>query len=296
MKEGRWYYFEILNQVTVPGEGEHLVLMAENRSRFLLPAEPYQHYGLEKGRRINCRIDKINCNGKVFLEPEHPLYKEGHNYDFVFLRQETHFDQAGNPISAWIFIDGFGNEVITPVKPEAIAPDPGSAVTCKVHRIKKARLKLIHTWSAIPSAQDTAVTHLFRVISPGKDIHGNNGWILEGSGSIRAFIDGESYSAYNILPGMNLNCRMVKWDPHHGWIIEPLHPYYREGMLYSFKIRGIDELEIDRELCLVMVEDIFQQKIPVRMETTKARLLKTGITVRFRVDAIRKGRPVLSLP
>ncbi len=296
MKEGTWHDFVIMNIIMVPGEGEHLVLLSGNQSRFLLPATPYQQYGFEKDMRIRCRIDKINCNGKVYLEPAHPLYRQGQSYDFEFIRQETRYDQAGNPIPGWIFPDSLGNEIFTPVRPGSVPPDPGNPVTCEVSRIKNARLSLTHAWSAVTTAVEPSLSYPFKVICSGKDRNDKSGWILEGPDSMRAFIDGESFGAYGIRTGIILKCRIIKWHPQRGWIIEPEHPFYREGMLYSFKIKEIKPLEIDQNMCIVMVEDMFQQLISFPLEIKNASLPENGTDQIFRVVSMRKGKPVLALP
>ena len=61
----------------------------------LMTLKFYKHYGIEPGNKINCRIDKINCTGKIFLEPEHPNLINGNRYDFMILDKEQFTDRKG---------------------------------------------------------------------------------------------------------------------------------------------------------------------------------------------------------
>ena len=68
--EGETYEFEVLKLVDLPEEGVFYLLRHQSGRRLMLPFKSYQYYGIEPGRRIECRVDKVNCTGKVYLRSE----------------------------------------------------------------------------------------------------------------------------------------------------------------------------------------------------------------------------------
>lgn len=87
LSEGSTYTFTIEKYISLP-DGSYFILFAEFNRKYLLPAAFYREFKLRIGQKIKCRIDKINCNGKIFLEPEHPLYKAGDSDLFVLTGKE----------------------------------------------------------------------------------------------------------------------------------------------------------------------------------------------------------------
>ena len=69
LQDDAWYY----------------VLQDLNGLKHFLPAGYYRNYGFQPGDEISCKIEKINCTGRIFLEPKHPTYAEGEIYEFEFI-------------------------------------------------------------------------------------------------------------------------------------------------------------------------------------------------------------------
>ncbi len=76
------YEFLVKKKINVLGLGEQFVMQLPDGTKHLMPSKPYEKYPILEGQKIRCYIDKINCVGKVFLEPEHPYYKRGEEYEF----------------------------------------------------------------------------------------------------------------------------------------------------------------------------------------------------------------------
>ena len=72
----------ILNKVKLPGDDEYFIIMDPFNQKHLLKTENYERYELNPGKTVLCRVDKINCKGKIFFEPKHPYYQEGETYIF----------------------------------------------------------------------------------------------------------------------------------------------------------------------------------------------------------------------
>jgi len=84
--EGERAVFSIIDRKLFPDNQHYLILRGRDGQRCLLDESPYASYGLDPGREITCVIDKINCNGKIFPEPLHPLYEVGGCYDFNIVK------------------------------------------------------------------------------------------------------------------------------------------------------------------------------------------------------------------
>ena len=80
--EGQTYKYMIKNHIDLSKNEKFYVLEDQAGRKQLLNSEYYEKYNFKIGQSINCRLDHINCSGKIFLEPEHPFYMEGKVYDF----------------------------------------------------------------------------------------------------------------------------------------------------------------------------------------------------------------------
>jgi hypothetical protein len=108
--EGETYPFQFIRIIPLSDNMNYMLMEDPFGIRHLVPYEYYSQYGLQTGTTVNCRIDKINCTGRVFLEPEHPFYKTGSTFDFKIVRfQEA--DKA-NTLPVYIVKDAFGNEIL----------------------------------------------------------------------------------------------------------------------------------------------------------------------------------------
>lgn len=108
LEEGKTYPFIVLNIVTLQDERAYFILEDPFKIRHLLPSWFYIYYGIQVGQTISCIVDKINCTGRVYLEPEHPHYTKGCVYDFQLLSIQKNEKRKKLKI---IFKDLFGNEI-----------------------------------------------------------------------------------------------------------------------------------------------------------------------------------------
>jgi hypothetical protein len=74
LEEGHEYNFFVEKLIDLP-DGKYFILRDEWERKYLLPQIYYTTYNIKEGMNIICNVNKINCNGKVFLEPQHPIYK-----------------------------------------------------------------------------------------------------------------------------------------------------------------------------------------------------------------------------
>lgn len=96
LDEGEVYPFQVLKLVSIPEEGDFFQLRhASSGRRLLISANRYKNYGIEPGTIIECKVNKVSCTGKVYLEPKHPFYVEGNIYSFDIVditKSEKHSD------------------------------------------------------------------------------------------------------------------------------------------------------------------------------------------------------------
>lgn len=87
LEEGKMYRFFVDKLLTLP-DANYFLLIDEWNKKHLLLQKYYTDYSIKVGTHINCYVNKINCNGKIFLEPEHPIYKIGDIDNFTITKLE----------------------------------------------------------------------------------------------------------------------------------------------------------------------------------------------------------------
>ena len=136
--EGDKYPFKIHNLVKLQDGANYYVLLDVNGLKHFLPSEFYISYGFMVGDEITCTIDKINCTGRIFLEPNHPFYKEGESYEFTI----ENICKTGDLFTVQVK-DIFENSIEVPVygtKSDSIMDK--KKVVCRVQSIKKGKIIL----------------------------------------------------------------------------------------------------------------------------------------------------------
>ncbi len=121
LTEGEVYAFTFKKLVTLSDGEDYMVMEDPFGIRHMITYKYYMKYGLKPGTTVNCVVDKINCTGRVFLEPEHPVYKKGAKFFFEFVRIQLSTDRID--MSEIVVSDIFGNEIIAEIL-DGIVPRP----------------------------------------------------------------------------------------------------------------------------------------------------------------------------
>lgn len=296
-KEGQRFPFVIANKLVLPGTDEaNLILLGPDKKKYLLPEQFYENYHLKIGQTVVCTIDKINCSGKIFLEPDHPYYKIGERYDFLVLRLAEQENFLGKvQLIAWVR-DLHGLEWSCPIdKLEDIEPGY-SYLACRVERIKKGELIL-----SLP-----AMTSRFTFLKAGliysfkltdiKTFENEEFYVLKDTIGNFHRLPVSNYIHYGFKPGQNIEAIVVKYKPNGECLIEPVHPFYKVGESYSFKFISLNK-SVDlfgRIEAVITVSDLFGQEIKVKPHTWQTLLdLFNPDSLTCLVKGFRKGRPVL---
>ena len=136
--EGETYPFIIHNILQLQDGADYYVLTDINGLKHFMPSFYYLNYGFKIGEEISCKIDRINCTGRIFLEPANPFYKENEIYIFDL---ESYITQGTN---ITLFVKGINESGIeVPVSDLDInSLMTKKKVSCKVQNIKKGKLVL----------------------------------------------------------------------------------------------------------------------------------------------------------
>lgn len=293
LKEGKKYIFKLEGLVELPDGKLYHRLSDPNNVRHLLPAEPYTRYNLENLDEIICQVDKINCSGKIFLEPAHPFYKKGDRYQFQIAGFENIINSDGITEKEILVSDKLGNMVNVPAYWFPDAKRIGMKIWCRIARIKKGNLILV----PLSNPDHT------QKLNPGTEINLTKIETTTLSGDVEFFVFKDDkdksyylrkkyYKEYEIKKGQAVRCRAIRHN--EDVFVEPEHPHYLPGETYNFKVLFEDIIEDypEKEVPVVVVSDLYGKKYNIRKDSLKH--FKSGIeSLNCLVKEILKGRLVL---
>lgn len=229
---GEKYIFNVIREVTPDEKDMYWVLESPFRTRHLLQKSMYPNLDLIPGNHIQCRIDKINCSGRIFLEPENPYYQEGRFYDFIFGHFETITNSIGEKEEVAIVAGKHGENGVLSLQGNKIPLKIGEVVNAAVLRIKKGVLVL-----TLSPEEHFKYLHCYQFVIKGEGLnHKNNEvYILEDDRGRKCSIQKDNYKYYRIKPGDVVHCQITGFNIDGRCIAEPGHPYLKAGRLYKFR-------------------------------------------------------------
>ncbi|MBT4400345.1 MAG: hypothetical protein HN936_18470 [Bacteroidetes bacterium] len=265
LEEGQSYRFNIKKLIDIPGSGEkHFILVGPDKKKYLLNSSYYDHYPLRVGMTINCQVDKINCTGRIFIEPEHPYYALGDRYDFLLIKITEEKNIWNEPsYTAWVR-DLHRKEWACPIdKPDLFQPGM-SYLSCRVERIKKAQLLL-----SLPSIRGVQVrlrhnTVYDFTLREVREFHNTLYYVLEDPYGSYHILEKRFYEHFNYSKGQFIQARIIDMKPDGTYLLEPLNPYYRIGEVYMFKFMRLEQVvagDFEGRKATIWVKDYFSQAI-----------------------------------
>ena len=289
LEEGRDYTFKTIRITGLDGV-VYYVLEGPDGRRYLLDMERYSGYGIEPGQNIICRVDKINCKGELFLEPMHPVYREGERYPFVTVGYESRIDKQGNSRQVIRFSDNLGNR---PLLPQQFfigqLPKPGDRLQLKVEKIFKGRILLEGMEEEKHSVKEEDLTlNEFVVTDVAPGIDERDYLIVKGQDSKLYSIPSDYYSHYGLKKGTRFKGRFVMYKTGDQVRVEPENPWYVPGNKYSFKVKEIVNLGNERQV-ITILSDQYGFSHSIEGDTG----VEEGGEIVMKVERIRKGWPLL---
>lgn len=292
IKEGSNYPFQITGIAQLPDGTDYFILIDPNHVKHLLEKKHYINYHFEVGQSIECRVDKINCNGKIYIEPLHPFYRLGKEYEFPLIRMEEKNIKSDCKVA--IFEDLFCNEIKLTLSHFTESLQVGQYLKLKVARIKKGLVYLSEPgfdekYTGMTEGMEYSFIIKDFINVPGKRSY----YVISSHNGSMYKLRYKYYEKYGLAIGQTIYCRFIKAGKE--LFIEPRHPYYQINVRYDFEIIGEDIVPDypvgERKVCIL--RNGFGKKILVPFEKSKPDPYKEG-KINCRVKDIRKGQLFLN--
>jgi hypothetical protein len=299
LTEGEYYPFKILKTISIDHDCPMFVMQDPLGFKILMPASFYKHYDFKQGQVIQCRVDRINCNGRMFLEPLHPYYIEGITYDFPVVEKGTRKNLLDEPEYFVNVFDIYNQEWTVKLFSEKTLESIDQRISCRVERIKKGRLFLSAENDAPANSYLVeGQTYEFDVIGEGKNPEDRlSYYILKDKNGIKHPLKKKYYIHYGIRLGQIIRCKVSKFTSEGYYFLEPENPWYKIGEVYKFHILEFNKLEFSDGSIqnVVVINDPHGDDVKVFVEPEMIDRLKGKDTVEGRVANIRKSRLELEI-
>jgi hypothetical protein len=288
LREGQYYFFGVEKEITAPDNKRYFVLKSPDNRKLLLPSEQYSFYNISPGKRIKCRVDKINCKGEIYLEPKNPHYDEGKSYFFKITGIDSRTDNSGREVSVFIVNDRYEREIAIPV--EAHSGKPGRRIRLVVERISKGKLYLLpDAGSTNIIALDAGQSYKFKVEKIAKGIDNEDYFVITDPNGNYHTLRRRYYDYYRLEPGKSFTGRVVKFKDSGEKIIEPVNPFYKEGDILRMKISSVERNFINGTFTLELT-DKYNHNHCIETDQKPAKY-----NILCKVVRIKKGWPVIEL-
>jgi len=301
LTEGETYGFRIKKMISL-GHGEDYFMMIDPMGyKILMPATYYQRYGFEAGQSIECRVDKVNCNGRIFLEPRHPHYTEGKVYSFEVIESGSNVNILDETEWFYRVRDKLGYEWTVPAGAGQADGECPSHVECLIERIKKGRPHLyLHGEKQNDTHLAAGAIFLFEVIGERTDpANGLTYYILKllNSQGKQYKLRKKYYVHYGFRKGKRIRCRVLSHRVNTGLFLEPEHPCYNTGEIIDIELDRIEKLlftDGSHQMALVF-RDCFGEDVKVHVDDSLAARYNGVRRARVKVVDIYKSRPELEV-
>jgi hypothetical protein len=288
LTEGERYTFRVEKKLAIEEGSESFILKGPDNRKYLVPAERYRKYDIKPGKDLICRVDKINCKGEVFLEPDNPWYSENHRYNFEIIGYRSMPGKNIRTGSVMMVKTLYDDVIAVPVASRKGLPEPGHEVSLLVLKISKGRLHLA-TDSSISSSEhlDTEVEYEFEVVDTETDFEGEEYFIVSDEFGVSHTLKRRYYEYYGLKEGVRFKGRVVKYREDGSKMIEPENPFYQPGQLLEISIERNEVNRLDGSV-LIAGTDRYGQMHELRLGKKVS-----GSKILTRVIRIRKGKPLL---
>ncbi len=299
LTEGKTYAFRILKTVSLGPEDDWYVMQDPMGYKILMPASHYVDYGFKKGMLVKCRVDKVNCNGKVFLEPQHPHYEEGKVYSFNLLGTGHHKNILDEDEHYFLVEDAFSNSIKVAADSKSMWKDPSETIDCLVKKIKKGRLCLeVAGKTKEITALQSGKVYDFRIVDERIEPETKNHYyIMQDEGGHKHLLNKKFYKRYGLKTGDIVSCIASHNDVDGQMLLEPLHPCYEADKKYEFAIDRLEEMIFSDGFSqtVLVLHDCFGEEIKLHVGKELASLLGQQRVIQAIVKRIHRGQPEIEL-
>ena len=286
-KVGDHINFTIKKIIDIPDSGTHYVLQGENSQKYLFKESQYINYNFEVGSKITCYVAKINCSGKVFLEPLHPYFKIGNKYPFKFIKIDFISNILQQNIVTSIIVDNYGNYHKLIHCDLSKNYKINDIMDFEIDKIREGQVFFKIPNNLIPdNSVKLGHSYSFTIINE-KEILDEKHIIVSDHFNMLHSLKHKYYNDYNLIIGKEFQGFVIRLNSQNRFIIEPEHPYYKEGEEYTFDL----VYNPPNEDNIVKLKDIFENifEAPIPTEITR----NIGVNqLKLTVKNIRKGLPI----
>ncbi|HPB26471.1 MAG TPA: hypothetical protein PLB59_12495 [Bacteroidales bacterium] len=294
-EEGQEYEFTVISRQSMPpGDDTYFVMASPFQTRHLLAEKHYIHYKIIPGQKIKCSIDKINCSGKIYLEPRHPAYEVGQEYDFPVKGVREIVNSAGAGELMLVLEDCFKNEVYVNISGRVFAAS--ETVRCRVDRIKKGKLYLTPVdFSRNIPVYETGKYYQFILEGIVTLAEGDEYYVLRDEQGNAHHLRKKYFEHYGFHAGCIVYAQFLSQLAPFRHYLEPLHPEYKTGGTYEFSFAGIESYINERgtETRKPFVRDGSGKEYAVQCADLEKFDIAVGSRIWCRVSSIRMARLAL---
>ncbi|HRS53411.1 MAG TPA: hypothetical protein P5250_01740, partial [Bacteroidales bacterium] len=258
-EEGQKVIFKIIRTVVMPDNYEYFILESPKGNKHLLKKSYYKQYNLKENSYIECIIDKINCNGKIFIEPKHPFYEIGKQYNFTVINKFIKEEKTGQIIKGYIVEDIFHNKIS--VVNQSLNNDNTnlpSNLNCKVVKIKKGLPYLTLPETELLYNQKYLYCKIIDKININSD---ESYFVINDDKGAIYYLRVEDYEHFNFNISDIIKCLIIDLDELGRFVLEPVNPFYEINKIYQFKVKKwIEEKTEQGEIRkILIVKDILNK-------------------------------------
>ncbi len=96
LREGDIIKVSYQKKIVLPDDKTYFLVTDETQKKFLLPFIVEWERVFSNSADFFCVVDKINCTGKIYLEPLHPNYQIGKKYPFRYIWSKSITTEYGD--------------------------------------------------------------------------------------------------------------------------------------------------------------------------------------------------------
>lgn len=293
--EGKTYSFKINGRIILHDGLDYLVLIDPGGVKHLLEYSPYEAYHLQEKGTVKCRVDKINCTGKIYLEPLHPHYKLNQVYSFKLLGythdnlNDNHTEQVA------VFEDFFKNHILISASEVNPGINKGAFQQFRIKKIKRGKVQLSNVLESEDfSSFINGHIYTFKIKDFVSRVGDAPHFVLESEDGQLYKIREKFYKNYGLRKGEKCQCAFI--DEADEEFLEPKHPYFNVGDFYDFNILKIEEIAVypNMKKRAFFLENNYGKHIVLLEEEVNPDAIKNN-QIRGKVIGIRKSRPLILL-
>ncbi|MCX6256341.1 MAG: hypothetical protein NTW49_00325 [Bacteroidia bacterium] len=290
-REGEYYRFIIDKTVLMPDHEEYYLFKDHFNNKHLILKNLYADYHFFPGQFVQCRIDKINCSGKIFIEPQNPYYESGNRYLFPVKASSSLVNSFGDKENLLIVSDKMGNDISVSSDYEQL--NPPKELICTIERIKRGRLYLnsydykYHKGLVQFSQYKFTITGILTLA-------GNTEYfVIMDPFGYKHIIRKKYYDHFNFHKEQEINGLVTETT---GQYIEVENPVYRTGEVYEFQFAGFEEVNWynKQKEYILTARDKFGITCPVTPLSHNFHDWLNLTTIYCRVERFRRGKLYLT--